>query len=71
VARDVEAVETKFKGTRYRSRTEACWAVFFDALGVDFSYEGEQVSLSNGEGYVPDFFIPDFDAYFEVKAFAT
>lgn len=41
--------------------------MFFDTLGVQFSYEPETISLSSGAKYIPDFFIKDFDAYFEVK----
>lgn len=65
--RDVSAIETRFRGTMYRSRTEARWAVFFDALRVSYSYEPERLSLSSGESYLPDFFVRDFRAYFEVK----
>jgi hypothetical protein len=68
MVRDVEAIETEFNGVKYRSRTEARWAVFFDKLGVEFSYEPKKVTLSNGEWYLPDFYLNDFDAYFEVKA---
>lgn len=59
--------ETNFNGTLYRSQTEARWAVFFDTLGVRFSYEPHTIDLSSGEKYLPDFFIDDFKAYFEVK----
>ena len=65
--RGANALKTKFRGVIYRSQTEARWAVFFDAIGVQFSYEPETISLSTGRKYVPDFFIKDFDAYFEVK----
>jgi hypothetical protein len=66
--RTVQSIETEFNGRKYRSRTEARWAIFFSQIGVEFTYEAERISLSNGESYLPDFFIKDFDAFFEVKA---
>lgn len=65
--RGAKTVLTTFEGVTYRSLTEARWAVFFDALGLTFSYEPEQIRLSSKEIYIPDFFIVDFRAYFEVK----
>lgn len=61
------ALPTVHQGVTYRSQTEARWAVFFDTLGVQFSYERETISLSSGQKYMPDFYIKDFNAYFEVK----
>jgi len=61
------AVETVFRGVKFRSRTEARWAVFFDALHLSYEYEPKRLSLSSGETYLPDFFLGDFNAYFEVK----
>ncbi|GAA5648636.1 hypothetical protein [Vibrio proteolyticus] len=63
----VEAIKTTYKGIEYRSRTEARWAVFFDGIGVQFEYEKEYIDLSNGQKYLPDFFLPEFNAFFEVK----
>ena len=59
--------ESIYDGVVYRSQTEARWAVFFDVLGVEHKYEPERIKLSSGETYLPDFFIRDFKAYFEVK----
>jgi len=38
---------------------EARWAVFFDALGIDFEYESEGYELPSGR-YSPDFWLPTF-----------
>lgn len=65
--RDDTAKPTFHNGIRYRSRTEARWAVFFDALGVAHKYELETIRLSTGESYLPDFWIEDFSVWFEVK----
>lgn len=66
--RDVEAIQTTVDGVRYRSRTEARWAIFFSALNLTFSYEPQRLRLSSGETYLPDFYIREFSAWFEVKA---
>jgi hypothetical protein len=65
--RENAAIPTEFKSVRYRSRTEARWAVFFDSLGLTFRYEPQTIRLSSGEYYLPDFMIDDFEAHFEVK----
>lgn len=31
---DIKPIETHYNGYRFRSRLEARWAVFFDALGI-------------------------------------
>lgn len=53
----VNAIETKYKGYRFRSRLEARWAVFFDALRIQWKYEPEGFKLHSGL-YLPDFFLP-------------
>jgi hypothetical protein len=54
----IKAIETQYKGYRFRSRLEARWAVFFDALGLLWEYEPEGFVLSSGGKYLPDFKIP-------------
>lgn len=51
----IKAIETKYKGYRFRSRVEARWAVFFDSLGLKWEYEPEGFELGNGIRYLPDF----------------
>jgi hypothetical protein len=53
----IKAIETSYKNYRFRSRLEARWAVFFDALGIRWEYEKEGYQLPSGS-YLPDFFIP-------------
>lgn len=65
--RRVEAIETEYGGQTYRSRTEARWAVFFDGLGISYDYEKTRLTLSTGEVYIPDFYLSEFRAWFEVK----
>jgi hypothetical protein len=65
----IKAIETHYKGYRFRSRLEARWAVFLDALDLEWQYEVEGFELSNGERYLPDFLLPKFNGgiYVEVK----
>lgn len=53
----IKPIETFYKGYRFRSRLEARWAVFFDAIGADWEYEPEGFVLENGMYYLPDFLI--------------
>jgi len=65
----VKAIETRYRGYRFRSRLEARWAVFFDALEIRWLYEPEGFELSDGTRYLPDFHLPDFGGgtWVEVK----
>lgn len=65
----IRAIETRFKGYRFRSRLEARWAVFFHALGLRWEYEPEGFDLGGAGAYLPDFWLPDFNGgiFVEVK----
>lgn len=63
----IKAIETVYKGYPFRSRLEARWAVFFEALGVSFDYEPEGYKIDNAIKYLPDFYIPEWDMYIEIK----
>lgn len=67
MTRTIEAVPTLHNGIRFRSRTEARWAAFMDELGIKYEYEPGKFPLSVGGAYIPDFRIPLFDAWLEVK----
>lgn len=65
----IKAIETSYAGCRFRSRTEARWAVLFDALKIRWEYELEGFELPSGR-YLPDFLLPDYfprGVWFEVK----
>lgn len=53
----IQAIETVYKGYRFRSRLEARWAVFFDAMGVKWEYEPEGYVFDDGTKYLPDFYL--------------
>jgi hypothetical protein len=63
----MKAIQTVYNGYRFRSRLEARWAVFFDALGIKWEYEPEGFEFSDGVKYLPDFLLTDFGVYAEVK----
>ncbi len=62
----ITPIETRYNGYRFRSRLEARWAVFFDTLGIEYRYEHEGFNL-DGLYYLPDFYIPSVEGWFEVK----
>jgi len=50
-----------YRGIRFRSRTEARWAIYFEALGIPWEYEVEGFALPSGN-YAPDFLLPPRDS---------
>lgn len=64
---NLKPIETRYGNYRFRSRTEAKWAVFWDALGLRWEYEVEGYDLGNGLRYLPDFYIHDWKRYVEIK----
>lgn len=64
---NIKPIETVYNGYRFRSRLEARWAVFFDAAGIEYQYEPEGFELQDGTKYLPDFYLPLFDMYVEIK----
>lgn len=55
---EFKAIETTYKGYRFRSRLEARWAVFFETMGYIWRYEHEGYERG-GKRYLPDFEIDD------------
>ena len=62
----LRVIETAYNRYRFRSRLEARWAVFFDALGVEWDYERQGYVL-DGAPYLPDFVLPGLRLFVEVK----
>jgi hypothetical protein len=56
MAENTGAIETLWRGYRFRSRLEARWAVFFEAMRVPWEYEPQGYSRPFGP-YLPDFLI--------------
>src|SRR4051812_45121011 len=62
----IAAIETTYKGKRFRSRLEVRWAMFFDELGIEWEYEPRQFGCPTAF-YVPDFYLPGHKKFVEVK----
>lgn len=62
----ITPIETEYRGTRFRSRLEARWAIFFDNMKLEWTYEPESFDLGSYL-YKPDFWIPDIMCFCEVK----
>lgn len=75
--KEIKPIETEYKGYRFRSRLEARWAVFFDAIGAEWEYEPEGFELSDGTKYLPDFLLKNVrgrgtkEIYVEIKGELT
>ena len=68
----IQPIQTRYAGHRFRSRLEARWAVFFDAMKIDWEYEPQGYTITDPWGresraYLPDFHLPDLDVWAEVK----
>lgn len=62
----MKAIETSYNGYKFRSRLEARWAVYFDALNLEYVYEPEGYQEGNTR-YLPDFWLPMLECFAEVK----
>ena len=59
-------IETRFRGYHFRSRLEARWYVFFEALALRAEYEPQGFVTSSG-AYLPDFFVNEWRMWVEIK----
>lgn len=60
-------IQTRYAGYLFRSRLEARFAVFFEKLGVNYEYEKEGFELDMMTRYLPDFWIPEWQCFIEIK----
>lgn len=70
----MQAIQTHYNGYHFRSRLEARWAVFFDALGIEYQYEPQGFQKEWGDQilhYLPDFYLPKQSIWVEVKGMMT
>lgn len=63
----VLAIPTRYAGNQFRSKTEARFAAFFDALGVLYRYEPRCFDLPVVGRYLPDFLLPSERVWVEIK----
>lgn len=63
----IKAIQTRYDDYYFRSRQEARWAVWFNAVDIPYRYEHQGFNLGNGVFYLPDFYLPDLELWIEVK----
>ena len=66
----IKPKETYYNGYHFRSRLEARWAIFFDAMGIEYRYEDAWFEVSKDGAdyrYCPDFYLPRQEIFAEVK----
>lgn len=66
----IAAIPTEYRGTLFRSRLEARWAVFFYSMGIEYQYEPrcfEKDFVNRIIRYLPDFYLPKLGCWAEVK----
>lgn len=74
---EIQTLPTFYAGTKFRSRLEARWAIFFDHCGIKWEYEPEGYLLEDGTCYLPDFLLHGLvgrvegDLFVEVKGKLT
>lgn len=68
---EVKPIETEYNGYKFRSRLEARWAVFFDEAGISYEYELEGYEIGDGIKYLPDFYLPEYQLFIEIKPLAN
>lgn len=64
----IKPIQTRYKGYHFRSRLEARWAVYFEAIGLKWEYELEGFDLGSLGFYLPDFWLPQVSMWAEVKS---
>lgn len=68
----------QYGGEHFDSQTEAAWAAYFDCLGIEWEHEPETFemqtelifkgcTMNSRTIYTPDFYVPTWDSYVEVK----
>ncbi len=67
----ITPITTIYKGRRFRSRLEARWAIFFDAIDIGWEYETEGFQIGSTK-YLTDFKLSSFGSakvalYVEIK----
>ncbi len=63
---EIQSIETKYKGYKFRSKLEALWAVFFDSMSVKWAYEPKRFPYKKTT-YLPDFYLEEFNIWVEIK----
>jgi len=60
----------KYKKEYMRSNWEVLFAIFLDLNEIKWKYEPDRIYLSKiNKTYIPDFYVPEWDTYIEVKGY--
>ncbi len=59
---------TEYNGTKFRSTYEATYAEWLDKNNIKWQYEHWTFNLGDTT-YTPDFYLPEYDKYIEVKGY--
>ena len=62
-----KAIPTYHNGIVFRSKNEARWALFFDFVHIEYNYEPRFFTVGRIQ-YRPDFYLPKYDKFAEVKS---
>ena len=63
----IKSINTEYDNHFFRSRLEARWAHFFNALDIQYEYEIETYDLGSSGYYLPDFWLPEHKCWVEIK----
>lgn len=66
----IEAIATTLQGVAFRSRLEARWSLFLDAIGQPWRYEASSVRVHHHTRW-PDFWLPAVECWLEIKPAGT
>jgi hypothetical protein len=62
-------VDRKGREHHLRSSWELGFAIFLDLLELNWDYEIRTLEGSGGDWYLPDFYVSEWDLYFEIKGY--
>jgi hypothetical protein len=62
-----KSIQTWYDGFHFRSRLEARHATFFKSMGIRYEYEVETYDLGSAGYYLPDFWLPHYKTWVEIK----
>lgn len=63
----IKAIQTRYDDYYFRSRQEARFAVWLNALNIPYRYEHQGFDLGNGVFYLPDFYLSSLEIWVEIK----
>ncbi|WP_155852667.1 hypothetical protein [Arthrobacter sp. H14] len=62
-----KGLEASYSGRIFRSRLEARWAILMDLMDINWDYEPCHYQVGPELFYLPDFYLPEYRIWLEVK----